>query len=227
MQEARGAGRILGLLFLAIWLVAIAALLAGYGVPVGIGALAGLTLGGMAGAVGSLWLGRGGGRSINLGGLAWSSDGGVSEAPSGEHLAQMRELGELMGIERGPPVAVVPVLQTVEADGLSVQLVAIEICQAGAALTLDARPLAGAPPPASTPHVLVTDDIGTRYRAAGQGQGGGPTRMRYEIAVVPAPPPAARELIARVDRFSDWFPGARSEAIGPWAFTITLPSRIE
>ena len=61
-MQSSGPGRFFGLLFLAIVIVAIAALLGGYGVPVGIGALAGLVLGAIAGALGSLWVARGAGR---------------------------------------------------------------------------------------------------------------------------------------------------------------------
>jgi hypothetical protein len=63
----RGWDRLVGLLFLAIVVAAVALLVAGYGVAVGIGALAGLVLGFLAGAFGLLWLGRGSGRSITFG----------------------------------------------------------------------------------------------------------------------------------------------------------------
>jgi hypothetical protein len=126
MQDGGGPGRVPALVFLAIVLITIAALLAGYGVPVGVGAIAGLVLGAIAGAVGSLWLGRGAGRSINLGGGAWSSEL-TAAAPPPELVAQMRELSETLGVDLGATRSILTVLTTVEANGLAVQLVSIGV----------------------------------------------------------------------------------------------------
>ena len=51
-----GPGQLVGLAFVVVVVAAIVALLAGYGVPVGIGALAGFILGGIAGLLGALWV---------------------------------------------------------------------------------------------------------------------------------------------------------------------------
>ena len=222
MQTAGGIGRLPGLLLLAIVILAIAALLAGYGVPVGVGAVAGLVLGAIAGMLGSLWLARGSGRSINLAGVAWSSDM-QSGAMTAELLAEMREMTEVFTIDLGPIRANLPVLTSVEANGLAVQLVAIEVCEAGARLALDVRALPGALPPPSSLQVSVTDGIGTQYRASGQGQGGGTGRIRYEIVVVPALVLTSGPLTIRIDRFIDLFPGARRVAVRPWLFSVGPP----
>jgi hypothetical protein len=219
MQTAGGFRRLPGLLFLAIVILAIAALLAGYGIPVGVGALAGLVLGAIAGMLGSLWLARGAGRSIGLAGVEWSSDL-HSGAMSAELLADMREMSEVYTIDLGPIRSILPVLATVEASGLRVELVAIEVHEAGARITLDVRALPGALPPPSSPQVSVTDTVGTQYRASGQGQGGSLGEARYEIVVVPALVLTSGALMVRVDRFVDLFPDARRAAVGPWLFTV-------
>jgi hypothetical protein len=213
--------RLPALLFWAIVLVAIVALLAGYGIPVGVGALVGLVLGAIAGAVGVLWLVRGPGRSIHLGGYSWSSldaTGVPSVDPS-----EMRELTDVLGVDLGPIHSIVPVLSTVEAHGLEIQLLAIELHEAGASLGFDVRARPGALPALQMVKVSVMDDVGTLYRALGQGQGGGPGRMRYEVTVIPAVPTASRHVSVQIDGFIDPFGGARGSQAGPWAFEVPLP----
>jgi hypothetical protein len=219
---ADGLGRLPALLFLVTVLVAIVALLAGCGIPVGVGALVGLALGAIAGATGVLWLARGPGRSIQVGLLSWSSYD-TTGAPSVDLLAQMRELTDVLAVDLGPIDSILPVLSTVEADGLEVQLLAIEMHEAGATLGLDVRARPGALPPLPMVSCSVTDDVGTQYRAFGQGQGGGPGPMRYEVAVIPAVPMLSRHLSVRIDGFIDPFQGARRTPAGPWVFNVALP----
>jgi hypothetical protein len=220
-----GRGRIPALLFLAIVILAIAALLAGYGVPVGVGALVGFALGSMAGAIGALWLVRGSGRSIHLGGYAWSSyDTAVT--PSAELAAEMHELTEVLAVDLGSIQSIVPVLSTVEADGLEVQLLAIEIHEAGASIGFDVHVRPGGLPLLPVANVSVTDDLGTAYRALGQMQGGGPGRLRYEVMVIPAIPNTARDLSVQIDGFIDPFQGGRRMQMGPWAFEVALPADV-
>ncbi len=219
MESSGGFRRLPALVFLAIVIVAIVALLAGYGIPVGVGALAGLVLGAIAGVLGSLWLTRGAGRSINLAGVEWSSDLHSGDM-SAEMLADMREMSEVFTIDLGPIRSILPVLASSEANGLAVQLVAIEHHEAGARITFDVRALPGALPPPSSPQVTVTDSVGTPYRASGQGQGGASDQTRYEVVVVPALVLSSGALTIRIDRFVDLFPGARREAVGPWLFTV-------
>jgi hypothetical protein len=224
--------RLPALLFVAIVLVAIVALLAGYGIPVGVGALVGLVLGAIAGVVGVLWLMRGPGRSVQLGSYSWSSSDTLSSSdttrvPSRDSVAEMHELMEVLAVDLGPIQSILPVLSTVEAGGLEVQLVAIEVHEAGASLSLGVRAQPGTLPPLPMVKVSVTDDRGTPYRAIGQAQGGGPGRLRYEVTVIPAIPPASRQLSVQVDRFLDPFGGARRTSAGPWAFDVRLPPAAE
>ncbi len=220
MDEARG--RLPALLFLAIVLVAIVALLAGYGIPVGVGALVGLVLGAIAGVVGVLWLARGPGRSIHLGGHAWSSPD-TTGAPSVDFATEMRDSIDVLAVDLGPIRSILPVLSTVEAGGLEVQLVAIERHEAGASISFAVHAQPGAFPPLPMVNVSVTDDRGTQYRAFGQGQGGGPGRQRYEVTVIPGIPDMARRLTVQIVRFLDPFQGARRPPAGPWTFNVTLP----
>jgi hypothetical protein len=226
MSMAGGPGRIPALLFLAVVIVAIAALLVGYGVPVGVGALAGLLLGATAGAVGVLWLGRGSGRSVNIAGMSWSSDVAwqslQAESPNEDMVTRMHELSEVFAVDLGRTRSIQPVLATSEANGLALELLALEACEAGATLTLDVRALPGSMPPPSMAEVAVTDDLGTPYRAAGQGHSGSAGRSRYEVRAIPAIPPAARELSVRIERFVDLYPGAPRPAAGPWSFVVAV-----
>jgi hypothetical protein len=202
--------------------LAIGLLIVGYGVPVGVGALAGLVLGFLAGTVGALWLGRGSGRSITFGGVEWSSE---SAQPTAALMAEMQELGEISSVDLGPIRSVLPVLARAEAGGLDIDLVTVEVHEAGLAMTLDVVSRPGTLPPASMARVLVSDDTGTTYRASAQGQGGLLSRMRYAVTAIPAPPPAATRLEITIERFYDPFSGGRQQESGPWTFSVALPPR--
>lgn len=218
----RGRDRLLGLLFLALVALAIGLLIAGYGVAVGVGALAGMVLGFLAGTLGALWLGRGSGRSITFGGTEWSSE---SAQPTAALMTEMQELGEISSVDIGPIRSILPALARAEAGGLDVELVTVEVHEAGLAMTLDVASRPGTLPPASMARVSVSDDTGTAYRASAQGQGGLPSRMRYAVTAIPAPPPAATRLEITIERFLDPFPGGRQQASGPWRFSVALSSR--
>ncbi len=221
MERARQ--RLGGLLFLAVVAGAIVLLILGYGVPVGLGALAGLILGTLAGALGVLWLGRGHGRAISFGGAEWSSDLMTTASPDAR-MAEMEELAEVMVVDLGALDRLVPVLATVEEAALVVTLVAIEWREAGLVCWLEAGTRPGGSMPASTVRVSVEDDVDTSYRAAGQGGGGRYGVARYEVTITPRPPASARRLTLRVDRFFDMFPGSNREQVGPWAFVVELRS---
>lgn len=224
MQTAgRRLDQLAGLIILVVVLGAIALLIAGYGVAVGFGALAGLILGFAAGTVGALWLWRGSGRSVTIGGMAWSSDRPTAVLTADELLAEMHDLGEISGVDLGAIRSVMPVLVTTEAGGLSVQLVTIERHEAGLAITFGVRAHTGAFPPASMARVALADDIGTVYRASAQGQGGSAGQMRYQVTAIPAVPSAVTRLDVRIERFLDPFPGGRHAAVGPWGFSVPLP----
>lgn len=228
MQTTGGLkARLWGLVFLAVVGGTVALLIAGYGVPVGLGALGGLILGSVAGALGVMWLGRGFGRSVTFGSMEWSSDRVLSsDGPSAELMAELRELSEISGIDLGPIQTVKPVLVNAVAGGLSVQLVAIEQHEAGLAMTVEVRTGLGAFPPASLARVSVADDVATSYRASAQGQGGSAGLVRYLVSVIPASPRSATRLDIRIERFVDPFPGGGRASVGPWAFSVALdPAR--
>jgi hypothetical protein len=224
MERVAGPGRFVGLVFVVIVVVAIVALLAGYGIPVGISALAGFILGALAGLFGALWLTRGMGRSLTFGSMSWSS-ADASDRPGSEQFAEMRQLSELMQIDLGPIRSIVPVLATSDARGYAVQLVAMEVREGGMLMTLDVRPQPGSPPPGFWADVTVHDDADTAYRAAGQNNGGGVVPARYIITIVPAPPLHARRIDAVIGRFMDPFPGGGRTTGGPWAFSVDVPTR--
>lgn len=221
MNEIGGLrARLWGIVFLAVIGGAVALLIAGYGVAVGLGALVGLILGFAAGALGLMWLARGSGRSVVVGGMNWSSDG-----PSEEHVAELHELSEMSemsSIDLGAILSVRPVLVTTEAGGLSVQLVAIEQHEAGLAMTLAVRLAPGSVRPSSMARVSVSDDAGTSYRASAQAEGGSAGLIRYLVAAIPACPGSATRLNIEIERFFDPFPEYGRATVGPWAFSVTL-----
>jgi hypothetical protein len=137
-------------------------------------------------------------------------------------MAEMQELGEISGVDIGRIRSVLPVLATAEAGGLEVQLVTVEVHEAGLAMTLDVASRPGALPPASMARVSLSDDTGTAYRASAQGQGGFLGRMRYGVTAIPVPPTLATRLEITIDRFFDPFPGSRQPAVGPWTFSVAL-----
>lgn len=222
MVNGGGSARFLGLAFTMTVIAAIVALVAGYGVPVGIGALAGFILGALAGIIGALWLIRGAGRSLSLGGATWSSADRSGEVQPIE-MAQMRERSELLQVDLGPIRTVLPALSTVDAEGYELQLVATEVHEGGLTILVDVRSQPGSLPPGFWADVTVRDAAGTPFRASGQCNGGAPNPMRYSIAVVPAPPAEARRLDLVIERFIDPFPGAGRRTHGPWHFVIELP----
>jgi hypothetical protein len=221
MYESRyGPGRLIGVFVVAVVVVGIGLLIAGYGVAVGLGALVGLIFGFVAGSLGSLWLARGAGRTVTFGGRAWSSD---SITPSPDQIEEMRDLTDISGVSLGGVRSVTPVLSTAEATRLIVQLVTIEHHEGGLAMILEVRTQPGTLPPGSLARVAVSDDIGTRYRASALSQGGSATESRYTVIAIPAPPAAASQLEIVIERFLDPFPGAPGHgAIGPWSFSVSL-----
>jgi hypothetical protein len=217
--------RLWGILFIVVVAGAVGLLVAGYGVVVGFGALAGLILGFVAGLVGTMWVGRGAGRSVSFASMEWSSGSDwSSDQPSAELMADMRELSEISSMDLGAIEAVTPVLVTADGQGLTVQLVTVERREAGLAMTVEVRPKPGVFPPSSMARVSVTDDVGTPYRATAQGQGGSPSMTRYQVSVIPAPPRAAGRLGVVFERFADPFPTGGHTTIGPWTFSVPLES---
>ena len=198
MNESRRSGRVVGVAGALIVLVAVALLIAGQGVAVGVGALVGLILGAAGGLAFVVWLTRHDpSSSASLFRVSRSSDG----QPSEEWMRELQETVELGGIDLGPIRAVRQVLATAEASGLTVQLVSVEERVGGLALTLDVRASPGVRTPMGMAVTSVADDRGTRYQTGSQGQSGSSTAMRFEIAVVPLPPREATRLAVTVERF--------------------------
>jgi hypothetical protein len=219
-RVGRGWNRVFSVVVIALVLGTVALLVAGYGVAVGLGALAGLIIGSVAGSLGLLWLARGPGRSITFGTMDWSSD-----RPSVELMSEMHDLAEVGSIDIGRARSVRPVLERTTVGGLEVEFVAVEWHEGGLLLTFEVRSAPGIPLPTGMVRMAVSDDAGTAYRAGGNGQGGWPGRMRYEATAVPLPPAAATRLAVAIERFLDPFPGGRATATGPWEFAVDLPDR--
>ncbi|HEX7948915.1 MAG TPA: hypothetical protein VF494_01095 [Candidatus Limnocylindrales bacterium] len=212
--------RLPGIVFAVVVVTAVGALLLGYGVPVGFGAVAGLVLGAIAGFISILWLARGAGRSVTIGSYSWSSSSSGTRTEA--DMEELRAMSELSGIDLGPVVRVVPVLATEEGGGLAIGLVATTVHEGGLRLDIEVRPAPGVSDPGHMARVSVTDDLGTRYRAGGQSMGGG-RPARYEVRIVPRPAADAASLTVAIESFADPFPGASRRADGPWTFVVPLP----
>lgn len=210
-----------GLLLLAILLGTSGLLIAGYGLPVGLGWLAGLFLGFLGGLFAWLWTLQGRGQ-VTFGGASGSaSTAWLSEDPDTAR-SQLHELTEVLPVDIGRVRAIVPVLADAEAGGLSIELVDAELCEAGLGFNVDVHVLQGTLPPPWLARVSIADDAGTSYRASAQGQGSGPPRLRMRIVAIPLPPASATNLTLRIEEFLDPFPGMGRSVKGPWTFAIPL-----
>jgi hypothetical protein len=215
------ASRVPAFLLLGLVLVVAALLIAGYGVAVGVGVMAGLVLGG---AVILAFLAMNPRSGSSVGFRTWGQGGG---SPSGPAMALLEHHGRdsmrVAGVDAGALRRVIPLGEAVEAGGARVELVALEIREDGCIATLVAHTR---PPVGSVGHwveVAVSDDAGTAYVASGQGSGGsGPGASRHEIRFAPTPPESARTLAIRIESFVDPFPGPSVELRGPWEFRVAL-----
>jgi hypothetical protein len=214
---------LLGFLVIALVIVAAVLLIAGLGVAVGAGVLVGVALGFIAFG-GVMFLTR------RDGSFGWSS----SATPSLEaHAASLQEYGltsaRVADVGSGALTRVIPVSAEVEAGGVRVELIALELRTDGGigALATHTRP-PGAPP-GFFAEANVTDDAGTEYVAAVQGGGqSSPSHARFELRFAPPPPPTARTITIAIRRFMDPFPSSSRPIAGPWSFTIFLaPSRAD
>jgi hypothetical protein len=208
--------------FTLIVLVTITLLVAGYGLPVGIGALVGFVLGALAGLVGLLWMARGSGRTIGVGGLQWNSLSSRSEDPDLDRMRIMQELTEVLSVDLGRVRRIVPVLRTAVAGGLTVQLIDLEVHEGGLTLNFDVEVGIGSPHPPHMARMSVADDAATPYRASVQGNGSAPSRLRLLGVAIPAIPSGARRLTFRLEEFLDVFPPGTDPLVGPWEFEIDL-----
>jgi hypothetical protein len=214
-------GQMIGSGMLVVLALAIALLIAGYGVPVGLGALVGVILGFTAGLLSTMWLLRGTGRSVHWAGLSWASDTRPFD-PGGEEMAEMQERAATFGVDLGAILAVTPILRTAEASGLVVELVSLERYEAGLLIAYDIRLRPGTTYPPSMASVSASDDLGSAYRAAAQSVSGRQGSVRHQVVVLPAPPAGAARLDLRIDSFRDYGPIGAQSVIGPWTFAIPL-----
>lgn len=205
-------------------------LIAGYGVPVGVGLMAGLMLGGVVGYGFARWAGSQTGRSWGLlnvkrrvgSGGAWGR--GLSEPDVGLVDELIRDSARVAAVDQGELRRVIAVGQAAEATDVTVELIAVELRADGGVAVLAARTRPPMGPAGNAMHVSVTDDAGTTYAAAGQQAGGsGTTVSRHEVRFAPAPPPAASLLTIRIDSFVGWFPRGDVVAVtGPWEFQLDV-----
>jgi len=139
-------------------------------------------------------------------------------------MENLRDLTEVQGVDLGAVRSIIPVLATSEAAGLELQLLDVELREAGLVLNLDLRAGPGVLMPPSMARVAISDEAGTAYRASAQSQGGGPTRIRVLVSAIPAPPAGARNLTVRFEEFVDPpFPHMGRPVAGPWTFSVPLP----
>jgi hypothetical protein len=215
------ASRLPAFLLLGLVLLASALLIAGYGVAVGVGVIAGLVLGGAV-IVAFMAMNPRSGSSVGF--RTWGARGGSPDQPAMALLERHgRDLMRVGGVDAGALRRVIPLGDAVEAGGARVEIVAVEIREDGAIATIVAHTR---PPVGNVGHfaeVTVSDDAGTAYVATGQGTGGStPGTSRHEIRFAPAPPESARTLTLRIEAFIDPFPGPAVQLRGPWEFRVAL-----
>jgi hypothetical protein len=110
-----------------------------------------------------------------------------------------------------------------EASGVSVELLSIEVRDAGALIYLRARPVDEVI--FMTAAVSVTDDAATPYRTFDAGSEGSPVHCAGQCVVMPAPARCSRLWI---DVLNFGWPRDYSEerrgagVIGPWSFETVL-----
>jgi hypothetical protein len=213
--------RFSALAFIGLVLAAIALLIAGYGPAVGLGAFVGFVLGTLAGLVGLMWLGRGSGRTFGVGGMHWLS-ADQSRGPDPDQMAEMHAMFEIFGVDLGEVRRVIPVLATTAAAGLAVELVAVEVREAGLGMTFDVAIGLGTPQPPGMARLSIRDATGTAYRGSVQGGGSALSRTRFTAVAIPAPPPGADALTVSLDELLDPFPGPGRRVVGPWVFRVSL-----
>ncbi len=138
----------------------------------------------------------------------------------------MNSVGGLRGRAFGLAIIAIPVVTIglLVARCLELQLLDVELREAGLVLNLDLRAGPGVLMPPSMARVAISDEAGTAYRASAQSQGGGPTRIRVLVSAIPAPPAGARNLTVRFEEFVDPpFPHMGRPVAGPWTFSVPLP----
>lgn len=214
---------VFGLVFVGLVVVAAALLLVGLGVAVGAGVLVGVILGLVA--VGAAIVAMH--RNPSTG---WSVS--LSRTDEDARPGLLQEFGHSMArvadVDSGTLTRVLPIAAEAAANGVRVELIAVELRTDGAIAWLVTHIRPPVAPPGHFAEVHLTDDAGTDYVAAVQGNGGSsPSTARYELRFSPAPPSAATQLDIQITRFLDPFPESPNVPVeGPWAFTVTLTEQL-
>jgi hypothetical protein len=214
--------RLPALVLLVLVVVAAILLVAGWGVAVGVGVFIGLVLGFVAILAAMAIAQRSGGS------VSFSSLRAASNQPEPDHALlekHGRDSMRVVGIDAGDLRRVIAVGAAVEAGGVRLELIAVELRTDGGLATLVAQTRPPIGPVGHFAEVRVSDDANTAYVAAGQGMGGPtPTTTRHEVRFAPAPPEAAAVLSITIDRFIDPFPSGALPIEGPWWFDVRLGS---
>lgn len=212
--------RLPALVLLVLVVAAAALLVTGWGVAVGVGVFIGLVLGFVAILAAMAIAQRSGGS------VSFSSYRAASHQPEpGNAVLEKhgRDSMRVMGIDSGDLRRVIAVGAAVEAGGVRLELIAVELRTDGGLATLVAHTRPPIGPAGHFAEVRISDDADTAYVAAGEGMGGStPTTTRHEVRFAPAPPEAAAVLSITIDRFIDPFPRGALPTEGPWTFEIGL-----
>jgi len=212
--------RLPALVLLLLVVAAAALLVAGWGVPVGVGVFIGLVLGFVA-ILAAMAIAQRSGGSVSFSSLRAASN--YAEPDHALLEKHGRDSMRVMGIDAGDLRRVIAVGAAVEAGGVRLELIAVELRTDGGLATLVAQTRPPIGPAGHFAEVRVSDDANTAYVAAGQGMGGPtPTTIRHEVRFAPAPPEAAAFLAITIDRFIDPFPRGALPIEGPWKFEIGL-----
>lgn len=135
-----------------------------------------------------------------------------------------RQFVDEQKIDRSSLVRVLGIAETVETEGIRVELIALEIRAAGAVLYWKAHSRdQGILGPAD---LAMTDDAGTKYQVLATAGSGGEQSWNGQYTVSPAPP-AGRRLqidVRKFEGFGERFPGApRSGPVdGLWRFDVVV-----
>jgi hypothetical protein len=128
-----------------------------------------------------------------------------------------------MEIAPSPLVGVIAIAQVAERHGITVELLSIEVREAGALLHWRARFDHGVGYLA--PHVSMTDERSTAYRVLPAEGGGDDHSWAGSLAVLPGPPPLATLAIVFENFGADErmrMPGyvPQEPIAGPWEFSV-------
>jgi hypothetical protein len=140
-----------------------------------------------------------------------------------EEWAKLLEAMPALTVPSSPLVRVIAVGLSVTASHVMVDLIAIEVREAGAVIYW--RALAARDTPMLMADVAVSDDQGTKYTVAPSEGGGGEREWHGQTTILPPPPPGAK-LAVVVESFGPppfgAMPGyiAKEPVRGPWRFEV-------